>query len=676
MTDPSRKRMLARCLTNFFAVLGGSILIGCNDATEPERPSVTVSISPEARGPSATTLDGEPLLKCEVIFEARASGRTDRTAVWHELVADWFMGPERREPVFSDTLSAHEVREAWGGPAIEGGETRLSLWEFFAAVPFSVSGAFLYSDPTKRIVASAPFHFSCGPELPRAGAAPPVLENVTVAPLDNLQPGDTIRVSFTGSSEMGLWKVGVATTGAFESQREIDASFAKYRDFTMQIVVPGGVPLGSRASVWAFLVDAALQTAEQGPWTTSPLVDVTPPGFFQFLSAVRYGVGDTLSVTVHANDNHAVDSYIYELGPPASWRDTVSLNGVTTVATPVPPEWLGNSTLTAYVTDQAGNESEPYTEPLPLHVFPVLERPTESTIFYGYHTDAVLDERRGLLYIMHESQAQVEIVSVSPLATSTPIQLGADGLGMDLTPGGDTLVIALPGERALALVDLNAPDAPAKRLALTAIDTTMNHRPTTLRITGDGRAMIGLMSDRADGGRILELDLVTGQQRIRSEATDGLGTGSGTSLVRSRDRSLLLIRTLGKMRAYDADLDAFGPLVVQPQGKASVDDEGQTVLVRDQVLSRDLSPRGSISLFQNENYLNGAVAPDGSRLFIQIAKGFYRFDAAGLELIDRVNAEHAYGHLFFADGGRSLLTTSNTVADQHQATEIRKIELW
>src|SRR5437879_2991450 len=120
--------------------------------------------------------------------------------------------------------------------------------------------------------------------------------------------------------------------------------------------------------------------------------------------------------------------------------------------------------------------------------------------------------------------------------------------GLDLTPGGDSLVVTLPTLRQLGIVDLTTP-SPTWHLVGLALDTTLYRRPYGVRVAVNSHALIALTTPQytpgGQIGQVLEYNLQTGAQRLRREAgsIDLLSTAQPMTVSGDRSRILLLLDT-------------------------------------------------------------------------------------------------------------------------------------
>jgi hypothetical protein len=152
--------------------------------------------------------------------------------------------------------------------------------------------------------------------------------------------------------------------------------------------------------------------------------------------------------------------------------------------------------------------------------------------------------------------------------------------GLDVTAGGDSLLVAFPYQRALGIIDLRHSPLAVTLLpiSLSVLDTTIDQRPWSVTVAANGKALVPLQGSSLSAYTLLEVDLGTGVQRLRTDAGDG-GNIGGASLARSADHSTVVLSSGPALfQRYAASGDTFGPRrSVARIGSFSVDATGQHV---------------------------------------------------------------------------------------------------
>ena len=196
-----------------------------------------------------------------------------------------------------------------------------------------------------------------------------------------------------------------------------------------------------------------------------------------------------------------------------------------------------------------------------------------------------------MIYLMQSNQSRIAVFSPTTMTVTGTVPLPAVPTDLDLTVGGDSLLVALPYKRALGIIDLRQ-TPPAVTLApLSALDTTtLDQRPWHVRVAVNGKAFISLQGSVPCACTLLELDLATGVERVRTDAGEAGNVGGGL-VERSEDRSFLALNGgPGLFQAYDAVSDAFGlrGSAIPYDWRPSVDRTGRNVAVSLDIYDRTM----------------------------------------------------------------------------------------
>jgi hypothetical protein len=304
------------------------------------------------------------------------------------------------------------------------------------------------------------------------------------------------------------------------------------------------------------------------------------------------------------------------LGPPANARDSVSVSGASsgsiTVAAAVRAEWTGTSNLTVFARDALGNMTERVGA---ITVYPLVNRRVRSVALKGPVQQFLYDEKRQLLYMTRPETPSVAVLSMATLTLSASISLPSRAEGMDLTATGDSLLVALPQDGALAVVDLSTRATTVVQLAF---DTAQARRVANVRVAANGKALVSLGSDFPGGGRVMEYDLGSGAQRPRPDAGEGGVVGAGGRLVTTRDRLKVALHSYPDCaQLYDATSDTFGACrrgLTSYGTILSVDASGAFFTSAHQLLDGTLSLVREIFVPRFYNIVS-VLAPDGSAVY-------------------------------------------------------------
>jgi hypothetical protein len=241
--------------------------------------------------------------------------------------------------------------------------------------------------------------------------------------------------------------------------------------------------------------------------------------------AVVLAAGSTVDVNVRATDNNYLAWIGYTLGPPANVRDSVpvsaaSINEEPVLRLVVPNEWAGTApAMKAFARDLSGVLGEQDMGTAPVYWF--IERPMRTLQMPSAADEAVYDDARNLLYVSQPASRRVAVVDAATMTETAAIDLPARPASIDLTPSGDTLLVALGGSVYLGVVDVRT--APytidTLRVQYTPIGYAgpfaVNPSVGNVRVAADGRAIISLsMSVRWQTDHVVVLDLASGSQVI------------------------------------------------------------------------------------------------------------------------------------------------------------------
>jgi len=680
----SRTVRLDSRLAPVFALL--LVALGCRDGTAPNDNTLDVTLALDgAPIQSITDTPDGPKISCDVNLIATARGKG--TAAWTGAKALWYIGRNRATAVDSTFNSSGDVEDGFGGSGgIDAGETLRTTWTFHDAVPFEVSFSFSY-ETDKGGLGAATTRFRCGPD-PATAVTPSVASITVPTPTSGLKVGDTVSVSYHETSSSGVWVSDVQITGAFLAEQWVGEHLTTNVDRTVKFVIPSGMTPDLPLVVWVRAYDAALDGAERSLQTQLTFTDVTPPTIgLPWNISGQFAVGDTLALTANAYDDNLLGWLVWSLGPPANARDSVAATPghayeMLTANVVIRPEWLGTPIASLYVRDAAGHTSTTVsTQPDALRFYPVTERATTQPLVLspvGDADDMVYDAKRGLMYVGLPNDYQIGVFAPSTMTAQPPIVLSGPFGGMDLSLSGDSLLVAVPAADAIYVFDLTHPSAPPSTLRLTVLDTASNYRggpfrPSALRIAANGKMLVFLTYPTTSNDQVVEVDLATGEQRVRTDArmlttVDPLWT---RYLGRSPDRSR--IYAVGMTAGiYDATSDTF---TISLSGSLSTCtgmtfDNSGTVLTRgNEVRDQDLHRLAEL-------YFAGvavcvAISPDGSTVYETDGGANMRSMTLATQLmIERVPLPLTPDRLFVDPGGDWLLAFKT-----RQGAKVTRVDL-
>jgi len=334
--------------------------------------------------------------------------------------------------------------------------------------------------------------------------------------------------------------------------------------------------------------------------------DVTPPVVWgdvgnqpdTMLASVALVAGESAQAHLYARDDRRVAWIGYHLqgslgGQVGDLWDSVqvgdSLTGVeATVALALPAGATGWLTLAAFAVDGAGNRAVTtvikYRASIYQYASPTLESVTLGTI-----EDWVYDAKRQRVYLTRPGNSQILVLDPATMTVDSALEAPGLARGLDLTVGGDSLLVALDSVRSVAVLDLGAPGAGWGSIALPAAPDTVS--PLFLRVAATGRVLVTLATpDRQATSDVLELDLATGVDRLRTDLP-GIYPAAAF-LSASGDRKHIVVIGQHSVESYDAVTDAFGTGLgpgMQTLGTVSSDSLGSHLLLEGNFASAQLT---------------------------------------------------------------------------------------
>lgn len=619
--------------------------------------------------------DGFPTADCHVTLTARATG--EGSAQWEDATFYWYMGVDRTRPVDSTTASASDVDASWGNSGISRVLDERGGWQLSAGLPFDAKIVYRYELNTSHRVRSDSVRFTCGPAAPSGSVARPSLPVVELLPHSGpWQLGDTLGVHFQASSAAGLWFTYAGTAGAFRADSVFDEQLVSSAEHSVAFPIPQSASIDTAEVAGVVAVDVFGQQVAASV-TTTPLVDLAPPTLYdtvlipphQIPSSTfggSYFVGDTMRFRTIADDNHGL-SYIGWRASATGYGDSLVAYGATAdtgvMVIPISSTWLGAPPLTFFATDLAGNTTTITPPPGAFTVYPTLKRPTTTAAIAGGVVDVVFDTARSAVYVLRGGNSQTIFqLSLPSLQLTRTIALPGVPVSADVTPSGDSLVLVLSGQHPLYVVDLRQTTPQATVIPL-ALDSANAQAPVAVRIAANDAAFVTTSGATVDQYQLLEVDLATGAQRIRTDA----GTDVG-SLRRSIDRNVLAMWRAGCIERYVLATDAFGACrsIGDP---TSIDGRGDYFAVGFAVydstltLLRQVSTVGETFWFDN---VGTALSADGVYLYECLPwEGLVRARVSDGALVDRsiAPAFNVCEVHVAPDGATAVLTSSNPLAN-------------
>lgn len=651
-------------------------VVACHDAAGPDRSTRIDVVLARLDGPAiGSDAQRNLTIECDPYLRAVVTGQG--VASWRDATIRWFWGPDRTRAVDSSTISASDVLDSWGGGAIAPPDTLTSALAFTAAVPFAAEIVYQYK-PLDAGVRRDSVRFNCGPNIPPGTPGPTITVPNTNATSGKVQPGDTLRVSYTATAAATLWQLVVQLSGACTAQEEFSAGLALSVTRTDSIVVPRGCELGQPLDVTVYAVDAGGRIASASRDPKLAVVDTVPPTLAPVLTSPWNAVsasafsgtlftGDTLRVSFGSRDNNAV-SMLYWEETATGARDSSWAPLGDQARIVMRPEWAGQALhFRFWVTDRAGLASDTVaTTPGSITVAPIAPRPVTTAQLAGEVRDIAYDGARQLVYFAEHSPDRIAVFSLGSMTVIDSMALPEMPASIDLTPSGDSLIAALINQRALAVLDLRAVTPVVTTTRLTALDTMPTpESPGSVRVLANGEALVGLNLASATVPTVLEVDLTTGAQQLRPDAQRN--GAQAYAVGRSADGSVVVMNE-GCFQRYTAATDSFTPCASTnaTQSKPAVNATGSVIALGYYIYDGSLALQRIMQPLYplNPQYYDPgtALSPDGSALYaIDWSVGVVRYRTSDGVVLDAIpNAQLQPSRIVATPDGRWLITVRSS----------------
>ncbi|HUC41829.1 MAG TPA: hypothetical protein VMR92_13395 [Gemmatimonadales bacterium] len=374
-----------------------------------------------------------------------------------------------------------------------------------------------------------------------------------------------------------------------------------------------------------------------GQWGAN--LEVAPPNVH---GAVILPPGDSVVVTgekiriaIEASDPRGLRAIGYGLTPPASVVASILVSDTSvadTIELTVPVSWEG----TSYLQVSARNAYGKGRSELVGHVsvFDAVRHPSQTTALGVRAADAAYDPARNVMYFTEPESARVAVLSLGTFTFGAPIPLpmvkrGLNLQSVDVVPGGDSAIVALPDTSQLAVLNRVGNSVTTSRVTgATGIDL--------LRVTANRKVFtIGQVDS---GGviffAVIERDLVTGRDSIRRDL--GHVTATAT-LWGSPDHSKMLVLTPGAPSCaylYNAATDTFSSCSAfgfSASASATATTTGDRWLVGDKLVDQSLNVLATLV-----GTWPAGISPDGSVAYVGTSLGYDKIALPSGALLERV----------------------------------------
>ena len=635
-------------------------LAGCDGGTGPDTTGAgSLTLTSQVDGVILGSVDTIPSITCNFTLSATRSG--SGAIAFENSNVYIASGPQRTS--FTDTVVffASDLNQAFGSGLLPG-TPKATAWYVGGPFPFTAKIELRYRQGTATNAAanSATTTFDCGP-TPAPGS-PPVITNLTVTPASAVLPGDSLVVSYTASSSIGVWASLVAITSPCEFLKLFFDRSQPTVSRTVRFRIPPGCaanqPFTIAASAADYLVQSVLTTQDVSPPDPdgqAPTLSVTMTGDPGAQVTGQYFPGDTLKVRLSATDNTRVRAIYW--GPAGTTlRD--SLLAATATASMnldhkalIRDSWPAGSSLVFYARDAGGLTSDTVRSGPDFAIAPTVTHPAVEGSVPGITVHALHDAKRGLIYLLDRANGAVRVVSPTTGSLVASVQLPSRADDMDFVPSGDSLVVTLPLTAQIVLVDLTSGTRPQH--VVNVAFAGPESEPAYVRTTSTG---LVLMSLRTSGGWALgEINLATGVQRVRTD-------GGASYIGRSADHSVLIFNggTSTRLQRYDASGDSFGTPVDFPAEYIPV-----VAPAADRAaFGLDLFD-GSLAKVAHVNRYwpsfttllsSAAFSADGQYVYHLAPPYIYRSASSDGRLLDRFAAPAGASHIWTTQDGRLVIT--------------------
>jgi YVTN family beta-propeller protein len=281
--------------------------------------------------------------------------------------------------------------------------------------------------------------------------------------------------------------------------------------------------------------------------------------------------------------------------------------------------------------------------------------------------DAIVDDRCEFVYFTNTTQNRVEVFSLQTFTLQTPIAVGSQPVGLDITPDGTRMYVANSGGNNISVVDLT------RRVELRKITFPSgfsNDTAYSIAIANNGLALFSTtFAGSGFGARMMQLNLATDAVMQRTDFFFSGRTTERTQLAASGDRSAVGIVagdiSSGPVFKYTASTNTFSPEKDLNAfiSAVSLDLTGSRLLVTPGAFVLDAALNLSGTIPVEFGWGGNAVDPGGTLGYRAIASRVDVLDMSALlktgelTLGDTVNQAALFntvGHMDISGDGRLL----------------------
>jgi hypothetical protein len=342
-------------------------------------------------------------------------------------------------------------------------------------------------------------------------------------------------------------------------------------------------------------------------------------------AAAVYRAGDSIHLSVSASDNRRLTWIGLHATEPFDRADSVqlpdSVRSVVLDAMIVTDSlFAGQWHFNAFARDDEGHRDEAVLLGNPASTYRDTILPTTSWALGSRLRDLVFDAKRKKVYFAQRDSARIGVISLQTLSLDPGLPTPAVPTGLDMSPGDDSLLVALPASYAIAVINLavTPPTLDTIRLTGDSLPNLPLPQPDNLRAGQGNRVIVHTTVPGVSGsvGQIVVYNLATGSKvRHREVGFQGV-VGSAVLLTRPVDRSRILVAYsdaccptqaqiylpgIDSLLAQRGTVDRYGPPI-------SADATGRRFLV-------------GTTLYDSSLTLLRGYAPPGGALVSAITRG-------------------------------------------------------
>ena len=482
-----------------------------------------------------------------------------------------------------------------------------------------------------------------------------------------LEPGDTLKVQLSASDNVAVRYTLIRVTGAVTRTDSVGyTGYAGYVQRAALIPIPANAPLNGTVTVTAEAMDIGLNVVKRDVGTFT-IRDLYAPTASVSVAGARangaFSPGDTASLTIRATDNRALRAYGYAVTG-MGIRDSVSASGTSAQRVArLPLPTTGTYTVTAFATDSAGNHTELLGALLT--VASRTRRPIVS-LPIGGGRDIAYESKRNQIYVSQPDSGKIAVIAADAVArlSSITVSNGRPN-GIDVTLGGDTLVVGLTGTTSLGFVNLNTGTMTTQSVIT---DTFLSRTPAGVRVAANNRVIVGVtFSGSGYGGSIMEFDL--GTRTLGSSVTTTESLPMAVSGNRQRVYALIddsccpeegvyYDATKGKFSGTRGVISSFGPGV-------ATDFTGAHALFGNVLTDANMVP---ITSFASRAMNPVELSMDGTYAFFATSTGVDKVQTSTGATVESFDIGARPTHLRLLPDGLTLVATTST--------DVYVIDLW